>query len=323
MKKALKLAVIYLLFLFLGTVFGTLLYSLYLNLLNFIAGQEISFFSDNELFDSFFYVLFCMLFFMPALISYYRIRHPGGILQFLVYVVLCLITWLVLVPCTSTLQDWCRKRFVVATETQYLTPNYFRHVDNTVYYFTKDFETQDGMVAEAPAVVISTTEEGVVEYRTVKNYDNLEVNRKAVPYREIQLKHIFGSESNPIPVDFKIIIKNSTAAYKGGLRTLLTLLSFVLLLSSVYALTNFFDWRLLNAVILFIATACILCLNSVYYLPEYSSIISKLTSNGFFRSFGKIVDQPLLFICNCVLALIFISAGVIKIAVRKHAAKAK
>ena len=39
MKKALKLAVIYLIILIFGTVLGTLLYSLYLNLLGFVSGR--------------------------------------------------------------------------------------------------------------------------------------------------------------------------------------------------------------------------------------------------------------------------------------------
>lgn len=321
MKKALKLAVIYLLFLFLGTVLGTLLYSLYLNLLNFIAGQDITFFSDSELFISFFFVLFCMLFFMPTLISYYRIRHPSGILQFVVYVVLCLITWLVFIPCTSRLQEYCEKRFPISAQEQNLSPNYFRHVDNTVYYFTKDFESISGRVAEAPAVVISTTEDGTVDYRTIRNYDNLDVKRKAAPYKEIQLKNIFGSDNNPIQIDFHRIIRNVVSGYKGGIHSLLTLFSFVLLLCSVYAITNFFDWRLLNSVVLFITTIFILYFNSVYYLPKYDALKNQLTNNGFFRGFGKAVNEPLLFLCNCLLALVLILAGVIKIAVRKHAAK--
>ena len=78
MKKALKLFVIYLIVLITGTVLGTVLYSFYLNLLGFIAGREIKFFTDQELFKSAFYVMFCMLLLVLPLISYYRIRHPGG-----------------------------------------------------------------------------------------------------------------------------------------------------------------------------------------------------------------------------------------------------
>ena len=106
MKKALKLAVIYLIILIFGTVLGTLLYSLYLNLLGFVSGREISFFSDEELFKSVFIVMPCMLIFIIPVISYYRIRHPGGILQLIVYMVLCLLTWALLMPLTFKLKDF-------------------------------------------------------------------------------------------------------------------------------------------------------------------------------------------------------------------------
>ena len=105
MKKALKLALIYFIILIIGTILGTILYSFYLNLLGYIAGKEISFLTNSELLNSFFYVLFCMLLFIIPVIAYYRIRHPGGILQFVVYVVLCLLTWIILIPCTFKLQD--------------------------------------------------------------------------------------------------------------------------------------------------------------------------------------------------------------------------
>ena len=126
MKKALKLAVIYLIILILGTVLGTLLYSLYLNLLGFVSGREISFFSDEELFKSVFIVMPCMLIFIIPVISYYRIRHPGGILQLIVYMVLCLLTWALLMPLTFKLKDFCNRKFVTQTERQSLSPNYFR-----------------------------------------------------------------------------------------------------------------------------------------------------------------------------------------------------
>jgi hypothetical protein len=63
-----------------------------------------------------------------------------------------------------------------------------------------------------------------------------------------------------------------SGAYFGGLAHLLTLISFIILLCSVYGITNFFEWRLLNAVMLFITTALILCLNSLYFAPQFDAI---------------------------------------------------
>ena len=326
MKKALKLALIYLIILVTGTVFGTVLYSFYLNLLGFIAGQEITFFTDTELVKSFFYVLLCMYFFVIPVTAYYRIRHPGGFLQLIVFTVLCLLTWGLLFPLTVKLRDFCYNRFTFIEEESTLSPNYFRHVDKNVYYFTSDFEDKSKFsfgVKEAPVVIISTEEDGKVEYTNIKNYDNFELIRKSLPFREIQLKKIFDAEKNPIPVDFKVLIENTSKSYFGGfnLKRILTLLSFILVLSSVYGITAFFDWRLLNTTILFVVSASILSFNSIYFQPAYIDLKIRLTSNGFFTFLGKIASEPLLFLVNCIFALLFISLGVIKFAVRKHAAK--
>ncbi len=324
MKKALKLAIIYLIILILGTVLGTLLYSLYLNLLGFVSGREISFFSDEELFKSVFVVMPCMLIFIIPVISYYRIRHPGGILQLIVYIVLCLLTWALLMPLTFKLKDFCSRKFVTQTEVQSLSPNYFRKVDDDVYFFTREFEnTTAGRAAEAPAIIIDTSEFGEVHFRTIGDYPNLDLNRKAAPYREIQLKNIFGNGEMPIPVNFTILLSFISGSYSGSFSHFLTLLSFALLICAVYCVTNFFDWRLLNAIMIFIIIAGALCVNSLYFAPQFDSLIARLTKNGFFRAFGNIISEPLLFLINCICALILILSGSIKVAVRKHAKKAR
>ena len=324
MKKALKLAMIYLIILIVGTVLGTILYSLYLNLLGFISGRDITFFTDSELFLSLFYVMPCMLIFIIPVISYYRIRHPGGILQFIVFIILCLVTWIILMPVTLKLKDFCSKRFNTNIERETLSPNYFRKVDNDVYYFTREFQSDaPGKTAEAPAIIIDTSEYGDVDYRLLGDYPGFALNRKALPYREIQLKKIFGDGEKPIPINFKLLISKTQSAYSGGLRQLLLLLSFVLLICSVYGITNFFDWRLLNAVMLFVSTAVILCLNSVYYEPQFDILKSRIMDNAFFRFLNGIVSEPILFILNIVFALILIISGIVRIAVRAHAKKAR
>lgn len=327
MKKALKLAVIYLIILVAGTVVGTVLYSLYLNLISYITGKDIKFFTDAELFNSFFYVLFSMLLFVGPSLAYYRIRHPGGVLQLVVYIALYVCTWIFVVPVSLQLKDFCVRHFPQKVSSQYLTPNYFRQVDDNVYFFTKEFfvssESGSDGIPQASAVVISTKEDGVVEYKNVKS-ENLDVIKKAEPYREIQLKRLFGEERNPIPVDFRVLINNIAYAYSGaGLSYLLTLFSLIFLLCSLYSVTIFFDWRLLNAVFLFIFTAAILCFNSIYYVPEYSWIKEKLARGGLINFTAKFVSEPVLFISNCVCALIFTSIGIIKFFIRRFAAKSK
>ncbi len=323
MKKALRLALIYLILLIAGILLGTMFYTLYLNLLDFIIGHEVTFFSDGDLYKAFFYVFQCMLILICPVISYYRIRHPGGILQFIVYLVLCLVTWLILFPACMHLNEFCNSRFSFEKEQTYLSSNYFRRIDDKVYFFTKEFTEKPNAPAESNALIIDLSENGKIEEKAVTSFPTEEFIEKAMPYKEDQLKKIFTNDASFIPVSFHTLIAMGTTAFRLGLPYLLTLLSFVLLLCSVYGLTNFFDWRLINAVMLFIITTCILSVNSMYYQSAFDGIKQRLGSYGFFIACRKIISEPILFFINCVCALIFILAGVIKLAVRKHAEKIK
>ena len=324
MKKALKLALVYLINLIAGTVIGTVLYSLYLNLLGFVAGREINLFNDAEILQALFYVMCCMMIFILPLISYYRIRHPGGVLQFVVYLVLCVLTWALLMPCSFKLRDFCFRKFSHTVKTESLSPNYFRQVDDDVYFFTRDFNVQiEGRAPEAPVIIIDTKENGIVEYKTMGDYPNQDINKKALPFREIQLKKIFGEQESPIPINFKLIISMIEGGYSWSLTHLLTLLSFALLICSVYGITNLFDWRLLNAIILLVITAVIIIFNSIYFTPMFEAIKNRMNNLGMFNALRGITTEPLLFITNIFFALVFITTGIIKFAVRKHAQKVK
>ena len=101
------------------------------------------------------------------------------------------------------------------------------------------------------------------------------------------------------------------------------IISFVLVLCSVYGTTNFFEWRLLNAIMVFITTAFIFCFNSVYFTPQFDVIKNRVMDNGFFRTFSGFVSEPILFLTNCLFSLIFIVSGIVRYAVRKHAKKVR
>jgi hypothetical protein len=55
----------------------------------------------------------------------------------------------------------------------------------------------------------------------------------------------------------------------------------------------------------------------------FEPIKNRLTNNGFFTAFGRVVNEPLLFTINCIFALLFIITGIVNFAVRKHAKKAR
>ncbi len=323
MKKALKLALIYLILLITGIILGTLFYTLYLNLLDFVIGHDAVFFTDGDLYKAFFYVVYCMIFLICPIISYYRIRHPGGVIQFIVYLILCLLTWLLLFPACVKLHEFCNSRFSFENESENLSSNYFRRIDDKVFFFTREFSENENALTESNAVIIDLNEEGGLEYKLVTNLPTETFIQKAVPYKEYQLKKVFENDESFIPLDFHNLLSMGTSAFSFGFPYFLTFFSFVLFLCSVYGLTNFFDWRLINAVMLFIFTAFILTINSVYYQSAFDTIKLKLGDYRFFIACRKIISEPLLFFINCGGSLFVILAGVIKIAVRKHAAKMK
>lgn len=324
MKKALKLAFVYFVNLILGTIIGTVLYSLYLNLLGFVVGRENNLFNDAEIFQALFYVIFCMLIFILPIVAYYKIRHPGSVLQLVIYIVLCALTWALLMPCSFKLRDFCVRKFSHEVKTESLSPNYFRQVDDDVYFITREFKVQEkGRAAEAPVIIIDTSENGIVEYKTIGDYPSQDINKKALPFREIQLRKMFGEEGSPIPFNFKVLLSMIEGGYSWSLTHFLTLLSFILLLCSVYGVTNLFDWKLLNAIMLFVITAAIITLNSVYFNSQFDAIKNRMNNLGMFKALRGITTEPLLFITNVLFALIFTTTGTIKFAVRKHSQKVK
>ena len=187
MKKALNLFGMYFLFFISGTIAIAIIYSFYIDIQNYVAGSEIKFFSNVDMINSLFTALYYMIILICPLVSYYRIRHPGGIWQFIFYVLICLITWVVLLPCLYFAEDFCYKRLPHQTKEVTLSKNYFRQLDNKIYYFIDDFNISeaDSKTEETTAVIIDTDENGKVKYKNIKNDKLLDLIKKAAPYNEL------------------------------------------------------------------------------------------------------------------------------------------
>lgn len=320
MKKALNLILIYFIFLFSGIIAGTVIYSFYLNVLNYIAGREIILFRFADLLKSFFFIAYCMTFLICPIVSYYRIRHPGGFAQTIAYFLICIITWCGVFPGVYLLNNYCDTKFPIVESHESLSEGYFREVDGKVYYFTKDFESENGNVPVSSVVTINTSEAGGVEYSTIRDLPSWDFNKKAAPYREIQVKENFTDKSFRLPIDFMVLIENAKKSF-SGLRYLLCFASLVLLICSLYGITSFFDWKLLNTVFLFFSAFIVLCVNTAYYFTGFEKVISKITNNSFFNMLGKNIDEPLLFVINLFVMLVFIVLGIVKFGVHKHREK--
>lgn len=321
MKKALNLIFAYFVFLIGGIIAGTFIYNFYLNVIQYVAGSEVDLFNKADLFKSFFFIAYCSVFLICPVVSYYRIRHPAGLSQTIAYILICVITWGILLPGVYKLEDICNSKFHFDSQRVPLSAGYFRKVDNRIYYFTKEFQSEDYSRGESTAVIIDTAENGKVRYENLKDYDTAEFNRKASPFREIMIKENFSEKTVSIPIDFNLLILNTKKSIDGGLVSFLFFLSLALIICSLYGITNFFDWKLLNSVLLFFGVMLILLVNTAYYFPVFDAVKSKITNNNFFIFLGKFTTEPLLSVINLIFMIMFIVVGIVKFAVHKHGNK--
>ena len=322
MKKAINLLIVYLVFLLAGILIGTFLYSCYLNLLDFVAGRDIKFFENRDLYRAVFYIAYCLVFFICPLIAYYRIRHPGGIPQSIAYILICLITWLLLFPVLYELNKLCDRHFSPETAKITLSKGYFRQLDNRIYYFTEDFSPNQEGQLEANTVVIDTNEYGDVYFNQLIDVD-LELLKAAYPYKEILIKETFTEKILELPYNMKTLVEHQKQAWDDGFLTYLGFLSIALVICSLYGITSFFEWKLINVSMLFISYFMILVVNSVYYMPYLTELKNRLVANVVISKLGNYINDPLICVINLLFTVIFVVAGIIKFALHKHANKAK
>lgn len=323
MKKAINLLIIYLVFLISGLVIGTFLYSFYLNLIDFVAGREIKFFEDKDLYKAIFYIAYCLVFFICPLISYYRIRHPGGVAQAIAYIIICLVTWFLLFPGIYKLNQFCDRHFFIESEKVTLSKGYFRELGNKVYYFTEEFSTDEEGQLSANSVVIDTSNFGDVYFDNIIDDENFDLLKAADPYKEILVKETFTEKILDIPYNMRILIEHQKMAFDDGFFAYLGFLSIALLICSLYGITSFFEWKLINVSILFITYLMILLMNSVYYLPVFLDIKERLMSNVLIEKLGNYINDPLVCVVNLIFTLLFVVVGIIKFVLHVHAKRAK
>ena len=318
MKKALNLILIYFISLISALVVGTVLYSFYINVLHFIAGTEIQFFTKKEMLDAFFYTSFVVLIFICPLISYYKIRHPGGVPQLIAFILLGALTWAVAIPSVFTLSRKYIENTVYESKNISLSKGYFRQVDDKVYYFTKEFADKGNNTYKTTCVEIDTAEDGSIKIVDVIDSPSLPVNKAAKPYKEILVKNTFQQNQFPLSIDFKELFFDCNFHIQCGLMTFIGYLSLALVLCSVFGLTHVFKWKLLNTLLITCTTFLILLFNSNQGLLPFGAIETRFADSGFIRFFSKFSTHPLMVFTNFLTAIIFIVTGVVIFIVRSH-----
>ncbi len=321
MKKTLDIILVYLGCLIAGIIVSSFLYLFYGNLLNYVAGAPAVAFSLGNLIKSSMFVSACILLFICPIVSYYRVRRPAGFSQTLGYMIVVILTWGVFFPGLSHIEKYVSAKYGIESNTAQLSAGYFRRVDNKIYYFTKDFEPGDYGVPSASALVIDTSENGDVDYTTFRNYKFIDINKNAQPFTEILVKQNFDSSRITLPIDLRNLISKLRNCLNFKLYYLLYLISFVLVISSIYALSNFFNWKLLNAVLLFFVTVSIAAANSSADLVIFSSVSTFLSNTRPFVFLSQYIYEAFLFVFNILLSIVFLTLGIVKFAIRKHESK--
>jgi len=312
MKKALKLLILYFILLIAGAALGSLLYTFYLNILNATTGNNFTIFDTNTFLKALFYIIPCICLIICPFMAFVHISHKGGIFQMVLYVILSALTWLLILPFSLHYKEIKTSDIVLEQNT--LSADYFRRIDDKVYYLTKDLSDY----RSSTMVVLDTSQEGSVAIEKTMEASAGDLYAAAAPYRDVIIKDSFNVGKNYILPDFSYVISFAEKNIHNYWYYWLSFLSLGLLLSSLYAISGLFSWKLMNVGLIMILTYIILYTNSACLEnPNTYSIIQNINSTALFAELGKYMYEPFIVCLNVLFAFIFITAGIIKFSVEK------
>lgn len=313
MKKALTLIIFYFLFAIFGLFFYGFFYSLYLNVVNFIVGNEIELFSLDSFIRSIFYAGYCLAFFICPIVAYYRSRHIGGIIQIFAYILLCFFTWFLFVPGLNRIEKFYENRVQTENSQIRLSKGYFRSVGGKTYYFTENFKENENGIEDAHAVIINHYNENPIEIRDIPNSPYFELKTNAKPYSEILIKQFSFNEKLMNFIDFDYLVQKVKKALDNPFYDYFEFLSFAILICSVFALTQLFSWKLLNTASLFFCFSLILMINSTDFFGFVDFLTPRIANNSFYLFLLNFFENPILFCLNILLTLILIIIGIVRV----------
>lgn len=317
MKKALKILAVYILYSIFGLLIGTIAYTLYNCVLNYVAGNSINLFDMKIIKNAFYYIGACLVFCMTSVVAYSRIRYKGGFGQLVMFILVSALSWSVILPGIFHHRGQYLQSPVFYEEG--LSSSYFRTAGEDNYYFLDSFENGNTV----SVVKINTSQEGIVEVLSVKDEDSLPLAKESAPYKDVLFSQIFKNEKSAANlISYRLLLNKGMIAFEKGWTFFLGFLSLAFVLSSIYGLSNCFNWSLLNGCFVMLVTLCTLSFNSLFYTPLFDGFKSlKLCNIGIIKSFGNIVDEPLLVIINTFFGLIFCITGIVRFFVTRKAAK--
>lgn len=319
MKKALRLVFVYFAFLVAGIVLWTFLHSLFMGILAMTAGERVPVLSIRRIPDSFMFCAPSVIFLSGTFMSYYKIRRPGGIPQFLAFAVLSLVSWCFILPSFVLLgKSWYKTHEIYGNSASELSAGYFRRYGDDVYFFTREVEAagEDGI----PSVVIDTSSEDGAVFRNVRAGEKAFIYNSARPYSDVLVKQAFSSGVTfRNMLDFRALIRRTQRAMNAGFSFWLGFLSLGFVLSSVYGIAGVFRWRIMNVTAVLVVTAAILVVNSAYFLPSSVPVWRNSIATGrLFVFLSGFVEAPFLTVVNVVFGILFSVIGAAVFFTRKN-----
>lgn len=310
MNKALKLVLMYLFFFIVLLIAGTFLNFFYLNLLNLVIGSKSSVNYVDSLILSFLYASSVLVLVMGPVIIYYRIRHISGIPQLISFILLSVVAWNLLLPSIFKLKNLYIQKYPHSENEKIITKDYFRTSDEKIFYFTDDLSNENN---NPVAIVINPNEKESVQIERIENSPHYILYDNASPYSDLLIKNSFPSKLvNERYLSFSSIFIRGEQAFNKGFSYWLGFLSLALVICSVYGLSNFFEWRLMNTTLLLSSTFLILLFNLVYFFPIFLKFkIKYIQSKELFQFLSRFVDDPFLCVINVFTSFIFITIGIV------------
>ena len=310
MKKAVYFILVYFIVLILGALFSPLVYSLYLNVTNFMAGKPSELFKTSDLIKSFFYVVSCLSLLICPFMSYYRVRHSYGVLQAFAYFFVFAVTWTLVFPLNYRLQSFAEKNYAeeLSDSKEGLTGTYFRKVGGKIYYLVEDYNYDK----VTRLIEIDTDIDLPVKYGVVFSDDDFELINAGQNYKDVIIKSTFDVSKLSRFVQFRSLVSYGQSALENGLLPYLCFLSLAFALFSVYGATSFFEWPLLNVCGIFFFTSAILVFNTVYLSESFAVLKGHIYETGFFGFLEKYIDNSFLVLINVITGLVFIALGSLK-----------
>lgn len=193
----------------------------------------------------------------------YSIRYPkDGMARIIVHTILCLLSWLVIIPLSLELSDKAGEINPMQQKDRLLTTNYFRPYNGELYYYTSvDAATK---TANGVSFKLDSLNNTTDESRLLENTPLLQSN--IVPFSDVLIYNTM-SRTKLVKLALPALYKSQQAALaslKGGVLSWLAFASWGLALYALIGLRRLFRWRLLNFIAVQIGFVGISAINLYY-----------------------------------------------------------